>query len=91
MRKPDNRAAFLADEAAYMRAADLSDDEIDLVRQRDWTGLMRAGGHLQSVLKLAATVGQDLWHVGAHNAGCTKDELVAACPRRVTGLPGSDG
>src|ERR1700754_3953239 len=76
LRRPDNRAAFLADEDGYLRAAGLADAEIDLVRRRDWTGLMRAGGHLQSVLKLAATVGQDLWDVGAHNAGCTRDELL---------------
>lgn len=90
LRDPANRAAFLADETGYLRAAGLHDTEIDLVRRRDWTGLMRAGGHLQSVLKLAATVGQDLWHVGAHNVGCTREELVAACPRRVDGLPGSE-
>ncbi|WP_432828607.1 hypothetical protein [Dactylosporangium sp. CA-092794] len=91
LRKPGNRAAFLADETGYLRAAGLSDAEIDLVRRRDWTGLMQVGGHLQAVLKLAATVGQDLWHVGAHNVGCTRDELLAACPRRVSGIPGSDG
>jgi protocatechuate 4,5-dioxygenase alpha chain len=39
------------------------------------------------VLKLAATVGQDLWSIGAHNVDCGRDALIAACPRRVTGLP----
>jgi hypothetical protein len=46
-----------------------------------------AGGHLQAMLKLAATVGQDLWSIGAHNARCGRDELIAACPRTVSGLP----
>jgi protocatechuate 4,5-dioxygenase, alpha chain len=91
LREPDNRAAFLADEAGYLRARGLDDAEIDLVRRRDWTGLMHAGGHLQAVLKLAATVDQDLWHIGAHNVGCTRDELLAHCPRRVSGRPGRDG
>ena len=91
LREPDNRTAFLADETGYLRARGLGDTEIDLVRRRDWTGLMHAGGHLQAILKLAATVGQDLWHVGAHNVGCTRDELLAQCPRRVSGRPGRDG
>ena len=47
LRKPENREKFLADEAGYMRAAGLSEDEIALVRARDWTGLIQAGGHLR--------------------------------------------
>lgn len=87
LRDPEARAAFLADEAAAMRAASLTDHECDLVRERDWTGLLRAGGHLQAILKLAATVGDDLWDIGAHTVGCSRDELRAACPRWVDGLP----
>ena len=48
------------------------------VRARDWTALIKAGGHLQAVLKIAATVGQNLWHVGAHNAGVPVEEMLAA-------------
>ena len=84
---PANRTVFQADEAAYMRGFGLSDDEVKLVSERDWTGLLRAGGHLQAMLKLAATVGQDLWSIGAHNAGCGRDALIAAVPRLVSGVP----
>jgi protocatechuate 4,5-dioxygenase alpha chain len=87
LKAPDNRKAFLADDVAYMRKFALSDAEQQLVRARDWTGLLRAGGHLQAILKIAATVGQNLWHIGAHNADLPVDEMVAACPRRVGGLP----
>jgi protocatechuate 4,5-dioxygenase alpha chain len=65
----------------------LTDAEQQLVCTRDWTGLIKGGGHLQAVLKIAATVGENLWHVGAHNAGVPMEEMLAACPRRVTGLP----
>ena len=68
----------------------LSEDEIAMVRARDWTGLIKAGGHLQSMLKVAATVGENLWHIGAHNAGMSAEELQALCPRKVTALPGGD-
>jgi len=88
LRRPQNRERFLKDEAAYMREAGLSEQEIALVLARDWTGLIQAGGHLQAMLKVAATVGQNLWHIGAHNAGIEVDELINICPRQVSALPG---
>ena len=90
LRNPDNRTKFLADERGYMSGFGLSDKEIGMVLARDWTGLLEAGGHLQSMLKVAATVGQNLWHIGAHNAGMTTEELQKLCPRQVSGLPGGD-
>ncbi|MGE5288071.1 MAG: hypothetical protein ACM3ML_12905 [Micromonosporaceae bacterium] len=87
LRSPAKRAEFLADELDCMLKAGLSAAEMALVHERDWTGLLRAGGHLQAVLKLAAALGQDLWSIGAHNVGCSRDMLIAACPRRVGGLP----
>jgi protocatechuate 4,5-dioxygenase alpha chain len=87
LRSPDNRTRFLADEATYMREAGLSAEEMALVRARDWTGLLHHGGHLQAILKLAATVGESLWSIGAHNVGCTPADLRASCPRRVDALP----
>ena len=36
----ENRAAFKADEDAYMTASGLSAEEKDLVRRRDWKGMM---------------------------------------------------
>lgn len=87
LRVPANRAAFLADEPRYLSQFGLSGTDTRLVRARDWTGLLQAGCHLQALLKLAATVGADLWSVGAHNVGCTRDELIAASPRAVSGLP----
>lgn len=87
LRDPADRAAFLADEDSYGLAHGLDPHERDLVRERDWTGLLRAGAHLQGLLKLAATVGGNLWDIGAHNVGTTPEELVACCPRTVSFLP----
>jgi protocatechuate 4,5-dioxygenase, alpha chain len=81
------RHAFLADETRYMQSCGLSSQEQAMVIDRDWTGLLRAGGHLQAILKVAATVGQHLWDVGAHNAGTDVESMRTACPRRVSGLP----
>ena len=91
LRSPGSRAEFLADEPAYLERYGLTAEQAGLVLARDWTGLLRAGGHLQAMLKFAATVGEDLWSIGAHNAGCTREELIAATPRRVSGLPETAG
>ncbi len=87
LRAPAARQRFLADEAGYLREYKITPEVAALVETRDWTGLLLAGGHLQAILKLAATVGQDLWAIGAHNAGCTREELIAACPRVVSAVP----
>jgi protocatechuate 4,5-dioxygenase alpha chain len=87
LRSPACRQTFLADEKSYMQSYGLSPQEQALVVDHDWTGLLRAGGHLQAILKIAATVGQHLWHIGAHNAGTDADTMRAACPRRVSRLP----
>ena len=87
LRDPANRTAFLADEHGYGARLALTGDESALVAARDWTGLLRAGGHLQAVLKLAATVGQGLWDIGAHNTGTARSDLIASCPRVVARVP----
>lgn len=91
LRSPACRQAFLANEQHYMQSCGLSPQEEIMVLVRDWTGLLQAGGHLQAILKIAATVGQHLWHIGAHNAGTDADTLRAACPRRVSRLPPGAG
>lgn len=90
LRRPENRDKFLSDETAYMTAFGLKEEEIRMVGERDWTALLAAGAHLQAILKIAATVGKNLWHIGAHNAGLTAEELMNICPRRISALPGGE-
>jgi len=90
LKVPENRTAFLEDEAAYVARFGLSGAEQALVAARDWTGLLAAGGHLQAILKLAATLGLNLYHIGAHNVGTDAATMHAACPRKVDGLPGKE-
>jgi protocatechuate 4,5-dioxygenase alpha chain len=87
LRDPARRSSFAADETGSLRDAGLDSDVVDLVIARDWTGLMRVGGHLQLLLLIAHAVGSTLWDLGAHNVGCEPSELIESCPRRVTGLP----
>lgn len=87
LKSPAQRAAFLADSAAVYAKHGLDDRQIDLIERRDWTGLLQAGGHLQAILKIAATVGESLWDIGAHSARLDVEAMKAICPRRVSGLP----
>lgn len=87
LRVPRNRTRFLKGERAYMAGYRLAEDEIALVTARDWTGLLKAGGHLQAILKIAATLGSDIWAIAAHNTGLSEAEIAEACPRHTVGLP----
>ncbi len=88
LREASNRAAYLADPESYMEHCGIPAADRDLVRRRDWTALLDRGAHLQAVLKLSATHGGTLFDIGAHNVGVSVAELVAGCPRLVSGLPG---
>jgi protocatechuate 4,5-dioxygenase, alpha chain len=90
LKQAANRERFLRDEQAYLSAYDLTAECRELIRRRDWTGLLLAGGHLQALLKLAATVGQNIYHIGAHNCGIGVEEMRAACPRHVSGIGALD-
>ena len=51
---------------------------MDLVARRDWTGLVDAGGSIYVLLKIAATVGQNLLQIGAQMRGETLDAFMAS-------------
>jgi protocatechuate 4,5-dioxygenase alpha chain len=63
-----NRAAFQADETAYMARYGCSEHETDLVRRRDWKGMMAAGGSIYLLLKIGAATGHPLPLVARHTA-----------------------
>ena len=77
---PANRDAFRADERGYMAKFGLTEAEMDLVTRRDWTGLVDAGGSIYVLLKIAATVGQNLLQIGAQMRGETLDDFMAGRP-----------
>ena len=70
--KADNRAAFKADNAAYLAAWDLTDAQRDAVLVRDWTGMMREGGNIYFLSKLFSTDGHSFQHVAAIMTGATQ-------------------
>jgi gallate dioxygenase len=57
MVEPAHREAFLADEDAAIAASGLSMEEQDLIRRRDWSGLIERGAIFFGLEKLAAVLG----------------------------------
>ena len=74
---PENRTLFQADEAAYMLGLGCSDAQIELVKRRDWKGMMEHGASIYLLLKIGAAVGAPLPEIGAHTAGLTLAEFHA--------------
>jgi gallate dioxygenase len=67
--EPAQRARFLADEDAAMRAAGLAEAERAMVRARDWRGLIHHGVIFFMLEKLGAVVGVSNLHIYAAMRG----------------------
>ena len=66
-----NRERFKADEESYMEESALSETERDLVRRRDWKGMMEHGASIYLVIKIGGVTGHPLPVIGNHTAGRT--------------------
>jgi protocatechuate 4,5-dioxygenase alpha subunit len=76
--QPDQRAAFRADEEGFMAAHGLTDSERQLVRERDFSGLLAAGGNIYFLLKLGVVTGNGLYRMGAQMRGETYEQFLAS-------------
>jgi protocatechuate 4,5-dioxygenase alpha chain len=72
-----NREAFKRDEEAFMQAYQLTGEEKRLVRERDFTGLLAAGGNIYFLLKLGVVTGNGLYKMGASMRGETYEQFLA--------------
>ena len=81
---PRCRSAFLADEEAAYARAGLSDEEADLVRRRDWRGLIHYGAIFFMLEKLGAVIGVSNLHIYAAMRGETLEAF-----QRTRNAPGA--
>jgi protocatechuate 4,5-dioxygenase alpha subunit len=86
-KQPAVRERFMRDPEGLMKDYALSERERALLRARDWTGLVAAGGNHFNVIKIAAAVGQSHLHVGAHMCGADWDEFKQTLPHRIELMP----
>jgi len=77
---PDHREAFRANEDAYMDRYHLSEEEKAMVRARDWGALIRYGGNIYIMVKVAGTLGITLLQMGAQMRGQSLDAFMATRP-----------
>lgn len=75
--KPQEREAYKADEEAFMERFALTQDERAMVRARDFSGLLEAGGNIYYLMKLGAVTGHGLYRMGARMRGQTYEEFLA--------------
>lgn len=73
----ERRAAFRADEEAYMAAYGLSAEQAQAIRQRDVLGLLAAGGNVYYLAKFAGILGLDVQDLGAAQTGMSKEAFKA--------------
>jgi gallate dioxygenase len=73
---PQRRARFLSDPEASFAEAGLSEEEKDLVRRRDWPGLIRYGVIFFMLEKLAAVIGVSNLHIYAAMRGESLDDFL---------------
>ena len=75
--RAENRAAFVRDEEAYCRAYGLTAEQREAVRQRDVLALVRGGGNVYYLAKLAGIFGLGVQDIGAQQTGVTVEEFRA--------------
>ena len=78
MVEPAHRKAFLDDEDAALEASGLSVEDQDLIRRRDWPGLIDKGAIFFGLEKLAAVLGLTNAHVYAGMRGETLEQFQAS-------------
>ncbi|CAB3783653.1 2,3-dihydroxyphenylpropionate/2, 3-dihydroxicinnamic acid 1,2-dioxygenase [Paraburkholderia caffeinitolerans] len=84
MIEPHHREQFLRDPEASFDAAGLSDEERDLIRRRDWLGLLRYGVIFFLLEKLGAVTGVSNLHIYAAMRGESLEDF-----QRTRNAPGA--
>src|SRR3954467_5959733 len=71
--KEDNRKAFKADEAQYLKKFKLTPEQADAILKRDYNRMLELGGNIYFTAKLGATDGHSFRHLAAVMTGSTQE------------------
>ena len=74
---PAERDAFKRDEEAFMTRFSLTEEEKNLIRQRDFKGLIEAGMNIYAMLKIGSASGNSLYRMGAQMRGESYEAFLA--------------
>src|ERR1700761_7664681 len=75
--KEDNRKAFKADEAGYLKKFTLPPEQTEAILKRDYNRMLELGGNIYFTAKLGATDGHSFRHLAAEMTGATQDDYAA--------------
>jgi protocatechuate 4,5-dioxygenase alpha chain len=71
--KDENRKAFKANEAEYLKKFKLTPEQADAVLKRDYNRMLELGGNIYFTAKLGATDGHSFQHLAAVMTGNSQD------------------
>ncbi len=72
--KDENRKAFKADEAEYLKKFNLTPEQTDAILKRDYNRMLELGGNIYFTAKLGATDGHSFQHLAAVMTGSTQQD-----------------
>ena len=75
--KGENRRAFKANEAEYLKKFKLTPEQTDAILKRDYNGMLELGGNIYFTAKLGATDGHSFQHLAALMTGSTQQDYAA--------------
>ena len=70
--KEENRKAFKANEAEYLKRYPMTDEQRDAILKRQWNRILELGGNIYFTAKLGATDGLSFQQVAAVMTGNTQ-------------------
>ena len=92
--KEENRRAFKADEAEYLKKFQLTDEQRDAILKRDYNRMLELGGNIYFTAKLGATEGHSFQHMAALMTGSSQEDyakMMLAGGRSVEGNRSKSG
>ncbi len=72
--KAENREAFKANEAEYLKKYKLTPEQTEAILKRQWNRMLELGGNIYFTAKLGATDGLSFQQVAAIMTGATQQE-----------------
>jgi protocatechuate 4,5-dioxygenase, alpha chain len=75
--KDENRKAFRANEAEYLKRFPLTPEQTQAILKRDYNRMLELGGNIYFTAKLGATDGHSFQHLAALMTGMTQEAYAA--------------
>jgi protocatechuate 4,5-dioxygenase, alpha chain len=75
--KDENRQAFKANEAEYLKKFKLTPEQTDAVLKRDYNRMLELGGNIYFTAKLGATDGHSFQHLAAVMTGSSQQDYAS--------------